>query len=196
MLSNHHLVTSLFFADSFSNFSSFPMLAFSNQTLLTYWIFISTNNRRTTHPIQLIWWLGQQHDDTLKCFSISVGFLINNRLFFDTVYLKKSVPIRASLSRLDVDFLFLFKVLQKRLFNDQNADEIRLLHSYLAEFFQKQPSFINFAIRQIPFHLEKAKMYKEMIDFLRSTNSRGVSSDERRTYLQVSKSIHANYIVV
>lgn len=50
----------------------------------------------------------------------------------------------------------------------------------------KKSSVKQFAYSRVPFHLEQAQMYKEMVDFLRSDRSRPVEGVERRAYLQVT----------
>lgn len=67
----------------------------------------------------------------------------------------------------------------------EDTNEIRLTNAFMADFCMKHPSIKEFSARRIPYHYDEAGMYKELITFLRSQNSRGVTRAERQNFLRV-----------
>lgn len=63
----------------------------------------------------------------------------------------------------------------------------------MAEFYHKNPTIRDFAARRIPYHYEKGHMYKELITYLRSIDSRAVERTDRQGYLRVSLSSYSNH---
>ncbi|CAF2483713.1 unnamed protein product [Rotaria sp. Silwood2] len=75
------------------------------------------------------------------------------------------------------------QILRKRCLKE-NADEIRSLNSFMAQFYHKYSTIKDFSFRRIPYHYEQAHMYKELVAYLRSSESRGVSRTDRQAYLR------------
>ena len=65
------------------------------------------------------------------------------------------------------------------------TNEIRSLHAFLAEFYIKHGSIKHFSSRRVPYHYDQASMFKELITYLRSQDSRNVGRIDRQTYLRV-----------
>ncbi|CAF3865964.1 unnamed protein product [Rotaria magnacalcarata] len=75
------------------------------------------------------------------------------------------------------------QILQKRCFKD-NTDELRSMHSFMADFYLRSQTIKDFSVRRVPYHYEKANMYSELIKYLRSSQSRGVDRLDRQAYLR------------
>jgi hypothetical protein len=67
----------------------------------------------------------------------------------------------------------------------ENSDEIHPLNAFMAHFYLKNPSSKEFSARRIPYHFDKAALYKELVTYLRSQESRLVTRQDRQTYLRV-----------
>ena len=55
----------------------------------------------------------------------------------------------------------------------------------MAEFFMRRASLKQHAVHRIAYHYEQGHMYKELLAYLRSTQSLGVPLTDRRGYLNV-----------
>ncbi len=66
-----------------------------------------------------------------------------------------------------------------------DTNEIRSLNTFLADFYIKHPSIKDFASRRIPYHYDQAHMYKDLVTYLRSQDSRAINRADRQTYLRV-----------
>jgi len=67
----------------------------------------------------------------------------------------------------------------------EDKSEIQSLNAFIADFYLKHASIKDFSSRRIPYHYDLACMYKELVTFLRSQQSRAVSRVDRQTYLRV-----------
>jgi hypothetical protein len=68
---------------------------------------------------------------------------------------------------------------------EEGSNEIRSLHGFMADFFVKYPSIKDFSSTRVPYHYDQAHMYKELIAYLRSPQSREVGRVDRQAYLRV-----------
>ncbi|CAF0915376.1 unnamed protein product [Rotaria sordida] len=75
------------------------------------------------------------------------------------------------------------QILQKRCLKE-NTDEIRSLNSFMADFYLKHSTIKDFSSRRIPYHYEQGHMYKELVTYLRSSESRKISRIDRQAYLR------------
>ncbi|CAF1086252.1 unnamed protein product [Rotaria sp. Silwood1] len=75
------------------------------------------------------------------------------------------------------------QILRKRCLKE-NTDEIRSIHSFMADFYLKHSTIKDFSSRRVPYHYEEAHMYKELVAYLRSSESRGISRIDRQAYLR------------
>jgi hypothetical protein len=55
----------------------------------------------------------------------------------------------------------------------------------MADFYLEHSSIKEFACRRVPYHYDEAGMYKDLVTYLRSQRSRGVTQAERYAYLRV-----------
>lgn len=55
----------------------------------------------------------------------------------------------------------------------------------MAEFYHRNQTIKEFSAARRPYHFEQAHMYKELIEYLRSTESRNLSRPERQAYARV-----------
>ena len=67
----------------------------------------------------------------------------------------------------------------------ENTEEIKSLNAFMADYYLKYPTIKEFSSRRIPYHYEQAHMYKELVTYLRSSESRYVGRLDRQTYLRV-----------
>jgi homoserine acetyltransferase len=67
----------------------------------------------------------------------------------------------------------------------ENTSEKRSTNAFLADFYRKSSSIQEFSSRRVPYHYEEAGMYKELLTYLRSQESRFVNRLERQAYIYV-----------
>ena len=56
----------------------------------------------------------------------------------------------------------------------------------MADFYLKHSTIKDFSSRRIPYHYEQGHMYKDLVTYLRSSESRHISRIDRQAYLRVS----------
>ncbi|CAF1660851.1 unnamed protein product, partial [Didymodactylos carnosus] len=66
----------------------------------------------------------------------------------------------------------------------KNEDEVRSLHALMAEFYQTKHSVKHFASLRIPYHLQQAHRFEQLVQYLRSPMSRPVGKIDRQMYLK------------
>jgi hypothetical protein len=69
---------------------------------------------------------------------------------------------------------------------EADADKIRTLHAYMAEFYRCHSSIKEIATARVLYHYEQAHWYQELVTYLSSLEGRLVARHDRENYLRVS----------
>lgn len=99
------------------------------------------------------------------------------KIFLDTTWIMGSLYIIFRDSSIE-------KLLRQRCLND-DANEIRSLHAFMAEFYRKHSSIKEISTSRVLYHYEQGRMYEELVEYLSSLEGRLVARHDRENYLRV-----------
>lgn len=100
------------------------------------------------------------------------------KLFLDTTWILGSQHIIFRDSSIE-------KLLRGR-FLKGDAEEIRALHAFMADFYRQYSSIREIATSRVLYHYEQGEMYQELVTYLQSLEGRLVARHDREHYLRVS----------
>ncbi|CAF3689165.1 unnamed protein product [Adineta steineri] len=98
------------------------------------------------------------------------------KIFLDTTWITGSQYIIFRDSSIE-------KLLRQRCLKD-DANEIRTLHAFMAEFYRKYSSTKNYATSRVLYHYEQGHMYQELVSYLHSPEGFIVARHDRENYLR------------
>jgi hypothetical protein len=99
------------------------------------------------------------------------------KIFLDTTWIMGSQYIIFRDSSIE-------KLLEKRCLQD-DANEIRSLHTFMIEFYRKYSSMKDIATSRVLYHYEEGHMYQELVTYLHSPEGFIVTRHDRENYLRV-----------